>query len=73
MDHPTHIGAQRLDTSGLVTFPRCGHWWIYPVRAAPAQMHELARFNLGVACSFCLTALEDAAGARVCGTGWRVN
>jgi hypothetical protein len=73
MAHPIHAGAQSLDDAGLVAFPPCGHWWVYPVHASVAQMHELARFNLGIACSFCLAAWQDATHARACGTPTRVN
>ena len=53
MDRAVNAGAQLLDDAGLVVFTPCGHWWIYATRADPEQMHELARFNLGIARSFC--------------------
>jgi hypothetical protein len=71
--HPLHAGAQPLDDAGLVAFTPCGHWWVYSVHADAEQMHELARFTLGIACSFCLTAWLDATYVRACGTPTRVN
>lgn len=68
-----HGGSQPLGDAGLVAFTLCGHWWVYPVRADAAQMHDLARFNLGIACSFCLVAWLDATHAKACGTDLRVN
>ena len=60
--------------AGLVAFGPCGHWWAYPVvSATPEQLHDLARFNLGGACSFCLAASHDALNPRACGTATRVN
>ena len=47
--------------------------WLYRVRLDAEQMHDLARFNLGIACSFCLAAWQDATRARACGTALRVN
>jgi hypothetical protein len=73
MAHPIHAGAQSLDDAGLVAFTRCGHWWVYPVHAAAAQLHDVARFNLGIACSFCLAAWLDATRVRASGTTRRVN
>jgi hypothetical protein len=46
MVHPIHAGAQPLDAAGLVAFTPCGHWWVYPVHATVAQLHDVARFNL---------------------------
>jgi hypothetical protein len=60
--------------AGLVALTPCGHWWMYPAASATAtQMHDLARFNLGIACSFCLAAYHDATHPRACGTATRVN
>ena len=60
--------------AGLVALTPCGHWWMYPTASATAaQMHDLARFNLGVVCSFCLAAYHDATNAKACGTATRVN
>jgi len=73
MEQPIHAGAQPLDAAGLVAFTPCGHWWVYPCHATAAQLHDLARFNLGIACSFCLAAWQDATHARACGTARRVN
>lgn len=73
MERPIHAGAQNMDDAGLVAFTPCGHWWIYPTRADVEQMHELARFNLGIACSFCLASRLDATHARAAGTTQRVN
>ena len=67
------MGSQPLGAAGLVAFTSCGHWWVYPCRPTAAQMHALARFNLAIACSFCLTAWQDATNARTCGTAWRMN
>ena len=66
-------GADPLGGAGLVAFTPCGHWWVYPVHATAEQMHDLARFNLGLACSFCLAAWQDATHVRACGTTLRVN
>ena len=68
-----HAGSQSLGDAGLVAFTRCGHWWVYPCHPTMAQMHELARFNVGIACSFCFAAWLDATRVRACGTAWRVN
>ena len=73
MGFPTHAGAQPMAFAGLVAFTPCGHWWIYPTRADPEQLHELARFNLGIACSFCFAARLDATHVRASGTAGRVN
>ena len=73
MEQPIHAGAQPLGGAGLVAFTPCGHWWVYPCHASPAQMHDLARFNLGIACGFCLADWQRATNARACGTAWRVN
>jgi hypothetical protein len=73
MSLPTHAGAQLLDDAGLVAFTPCGHWWIYRTRADAEQMHELAHFNLGIACTFCFAARLDATRAKACGTALRVN
>ena len=73
MERPIHAGAQNLDDAGLVAFTPCGHWWVYPTRADVEQMHELARFNLGIACSFCLASWQDATHARRGGTLLRLN
>ena len=66
-------GSQPLGDAGLVAFTPCGHWWVYPVCANAGQMHELARFNLGIACSFCQVARHDATHVRVGGPVLRVN
>ena len=68
-----HSGSQPLGRAGLVAFTRCGHWWVFPVHADAEQMHELARFNLGLACSFCLADWQHANSARAGGTTWRLN
>lgn len=73
MERPTHAGAQTLDDAGFVAFTSCGHWWVCSTRADVVQMHELARFNLGIACSFCLASWLDATHVRVAGTTRRVN
>ena len=68
-----HAGSQPLGDAGLVAFIRCGHWWLYPCHPTAVQMHEIARFHLRVACSFCFAAWLDATHARACGTALRVN
>jgi len=73
MERYSHAGVVPLDDAALVAFTPCGHWWVYPVHASPEQMHDLARFNLGLACSFCLAEWQDATPARACGTATRVN
>jgi hypothetical protein len=73
MEHPIHDGAQPLDAAGLVAFTPCGHWWVYPGHAIAEQMHDVARFNLGIACSFCLAAWHDVTHVRAGGTAWRLN
>jgi hypothetical protein len=54
MPRSTNDVTAHLGDAGLVAFTPCGHWWVYPVHADPEQLQELARFNLGIACSFCL-------------------
>ncbi len=66
-------GNERFAHAGLVALTPCGHWWVYPEPATAEQMHELARFNLGIACSFCLAAWHNARHARAGGTARRVN
>lgn len=73
MAHHINSGNDPLDSAGLVAFTPCGHWWVYPTRATPEQMHDLAWFNLGIACSFCLAAWQTAISARANGTATRVN
>jgi hypothetical protein len=66
-------GNDPLGAAGLVALLSCGHWWVYQVNATPEQMHELARFNPGIVCSFCLAGWHAATNARVPGTASRVN
>ncbi len=73
MDHRITGGNEPLEGAGLVAFTPCGHWWVYPVHGSAEQLHELARFNLGIACSFCLAAWQAATQARTPGTVSRVN
>jgi hypothetical protein len=73
MQHPTNDDARPLGFTGLAAFPSCGHWWVYPVHADTEKLHMLARFNLGIVCSFCLAAWQNATRARACGTATRVN
>jgi hypothetical protein len=73
MEPVLNPGAQRLEDAGLVAFTPCGHWWVYPEPATAEQMHEVARFNLGITCGFCRAAWHDATHPRACGTVWRVN
>ena len=68
-----HAGSERLGDAGLVAFTPCGHWWVYPIRADAAQLHRLARFNLGLACSFCLADWQRASNACESGTTRRLN
>jgi len=51
----------------------CGHWWVYPVHATVEQMHDLAGFNRGLACSFCLADWQAATRPQSRGTAARVN
>ena len=73
MEHRITAGNEPLDTAGLVAFTPCGHWWVNPTRATPEQMHDLARFNLGIACGFCLADWRAATHARVYTTVTRIN
>jgi hypothetical protein len=73
MEHPANRAAIPLEDAGLVAITRCGHWWVYPVHADPEQMHELARFNLGIACGFCLAAWHAAIRDRTPGMAARIN
>ena len=73
MGHLTTGGNEPLGPAGLVALTPCGHWWVYPVRADAEQMHDLARFNLGIACSFCLADWQRAREPRACGIAQRVN
>ena len=73
MEQPIHAGAQPLEDAGLVAFTPCGHWWVYPCHATAEQMHELARFNLGIACSFRLADWQRARSPRAYGSAWLVN
>lgn len=66
-------GNEPLGGAGLVAFPRCGHWWVYPVAATLAQMHDLARFNLGVTRSFCVSGLYTATQPHARAAAGRVN
>jgi hypothetical protein len=66
VDHRITVGNEPLDETGLVAFTACGHWWVYPVRADPEPMHELARFNLVGICSFCIA--DWRAATHVLGT-----
>ena len=69
---PTY-GNDPLGPAGLVAFTPCGHWWVYPVHADAEQMHDLARFNLGIACSFCLGEWQAAIRAQARPTPTRIN
>ena len=66
-------GSDPLGPAGLVALLPCGHWWVYRTSATPDQMHELARFNLGIVCSFCLAGWHAAMNVRGPGTTARVN
>jgi hypothetical protein len=73
VDHRTTSGNEPLEGAGLVAFTACGHWWVYPTRATPQQMHDLARFNLGIACNFCLAEWQAATRAQARVTATRIN
>jgi hypothetical protein len=62
-----------ISDAALVAFTPCGHWWIYPVHADPDQMHHRARFNLRIACTFCLAEWQAATRAPAPGTTSHVN
>ena len=66
-------GSDPLGPAGLVALLSCGHWWVYRINATPDEMHELARFNLGIVRSFCLAGWHAATNVRVPGTTARVN
>jgi hypothetical protein len=66
-------GSEPLEAAGLVAFLSCGHWWVYQSNGAPEQMHDVARFNLGIVCSFCLAAWHAATNVRAPGVTARVN
>jgi hypothetical protein len=66
-------GNQPLGDAGVVALTRCGHWWVYPVRGTAEQMHRLASFNVGIACSFCLRDWRAATHPVAYGVGSRVN
>lgn len=73
MKRPLLAGAEPLDDAGLIALTPCGHWWVYPCHASIQQMHDLARFNLGIACTFCLAEWEHASSLRPESTALRVN
>ena len=73
VEHRITGGNEPLERAGLIAFTPCGHWWVYSVHTTAEQMHDLARFNLGIACSFCLVAWQDTTNVRVSGTPTRVN
>ena len=66
-------GNEPLEPCGVVAFTRCGHWWVYPTRATIEQMHDVAAFNLGLACSFCMADWQAASRVHARGTATRVN
>jgi hypothetical protein len=66
-------GSVSLDPCGLVAVMPCGHWWTYPVHASVEQMHEVARFNRGLACGSCITGGHASADLQTPGTATRVN
>jgi hypothetical protein len=73
VEHHITGGNEPLEGAGLVAFTPCGHWWVYPTHATPEQMHDLARFNLGIACSFCLAEWQASTRAYEPGTAMRIN
>ena len=66
-------GSDPLGAAGLVVLLSCGHWWVYRINATPEEMHDVARFNLGIVCSFCLADWHTATKARAPETTARVN
>lgn len=66
-------GNERLEPTGVVAVMTCGHWWVYPVRAAPEQMHEISRFNASIACSFCIAEWHARRRVQGRGVALRVN
>lgn len=66
-------GNEPLGPAGLVAFMECGHWWVYPFRMSSERMHDLARFNAGILCSFCLAELQAMTRPQARGTTLRVN
>ena len=66
-------GNDPLGPCGLVAINKCGHWWAYRFTLTPERMHDLAEFNLGVTCSFCLADWQAVARAHARGTATRVN
>ena len=66
-------GNEPLGRSGLVAIVRCGHWWVYPSGRSVAELHALASFNLGVACSFCVGDFRAATTIVSRSTTGRVN
>jgi hypothetical protein len=73
MGRCSHVAAVPLDDADLVAFTPCGHWWMYPVCADPGPIHDLARFNLGIVCSFCLAEWHAATHAQARRTAARVH
>jgi hypothetical protein len=73
MERNANTRLSRLDQTGLVAFPACGHWWTYAVRATPEQMHAIARFNLGVMCRLCYEERRTSSPLLGAGTATRVN
>ena len=69
----TTWGNAPLGPAGLVTFMSCGHWWTYPAGGSMEQMHALAGFSLGLACSFCIADWQTVARIHARGTATRVN
>ena len=66
-------GNEPLGRSGLIAFTRCGHWWVYDISGKVEQLHHVARFNLGIVCSFCVGELYAASKIPTRGTMGRVN
>jgi hypothetical protein len=68
VEHRITRSNEPLEGAGLVAFTACGHWWVYPVRFTREQMYDLydlARFNLGIICSFGVVAIGEQRQARL--------
>jgi hypothetical protein len=73
MGNQTTYGNEPLGPAGLGAIPPCGHWWIYPDADTADRMHEVARFNVGFACTFCLGEWRAAIEPHARPAGTRVN
>ena len=73
MERNMTAGNEPLGDTGLVAFTPCGHWWVYRTPATAEQMHDVARSNLGIVCSFCLGDRHAATCAHARGPAGRAN